>query len=141
MTTTLITGANKGIGREAARRLLEAGHDVWVSARDRDRGRAAADELGSKTLVVDPARAEFHIVGLAYQSAKAAVNMLTVQWAKAYPAMRINVVDPGWTVTDLSGGTGPQTVLEGTDALVRMAAVAPDGPTGTFTDRYGVVPW
>ena len=34
MTTTLITGANKGLGRETARRLLADGHDVWIGARD-----------------------------------------------------------------------------------------------------------
>jgi hypothetical protein len=34
MTTTLITGANKGLGFEAARRLIEAGHTVYVGARD-----------------------------------------------------------------------------------------------------------
>jgi NAD(P)-dependent dehydrogenase (short-subunit alcohol dehydrogenase family) len=41
----LITGANKGIGREAARRLHELGHTVVIGARDPERGRAAADEL------------------------------------------------------------------------------------------------
>ena len=46
MTTILITGANKGLGHEAARRLLAAGHDVWIGARDPQRGQAAADELG-----------------------------------------------------------------------------------------------
>jgi len=43
MTTTLITGANKGLGREAARRLLADGHDVWVAARDPAKGEAAAE--------------------------------------------------------------------------------------------------
>jgi hypothetical protein len=37
--------------------------------------------------------------------------------------------------------SGVQTVQEGTDAIVRMATVAPDGPTGTFVDRHAIVPW
>ncbi len=53
MTTTLITGANKGVGREAARRLLADGHDVWVAARDADRGREAAEALGARLVVLD----------------------------------------------------------------------------------------
>ena len=44
MPTTLITGANKGLGYETAKRLLEAGHDVWVGARD-DRGAIEAVTL------------------------------------------------------------------------------------------------
>jgi NAD(P)-dependent dehydrogenase (short-subunit alcohol dehydrogenase family) len=36
----LITGASKGLGREAARRLAAAGHQVWAAARDPERGRA-----------------------------------------------------------------------------------------------------
>ena len=53
MTTTLITGANKGLGYETARRLLEAGHDVWIGARDSERGRAAAGALGARFVQLD----------------------------------------------------------------------------------------
>src|SRR5690606_18216273 len=48
-----ITGANKGLGYEAARRLIAAGHDVWVSARDPDRGAAAAEALGARFVELD----------------------------------------------------------------------------------------
>jgi NAD(P)-dependent dehydrogenase (short-subunit alcohol dehydrogenase family) len=41
-TVTLITGANEGLGYEAARVLLAVGHTVLVGARDPDRGRRAA---------------------------------------------------------------------------------------------------
>jgi hypothetical protein len=36
---------------------------------------------------------------------------------------------------------GTQTVTEGTDAIVRLATLPKDGPTGTFQDRFGIVPW
>jgi NAD(P)-dependent dehydrogenase (short-subunit alcohol dehydrogenase family) len=231
MTTTLITGANKGLGHEAARRLIAAGHDVWATARDADRGRAAAEELsarfvpldvtddasvaaavervgsesggldvlvnnagiaggftpvpevtaddvarvlatnvvglvrvtqaflpllersanpvvvnvssgmGSFAITTDPARVESTIVGLAYPASKSAVTMLTTQYAKAFPHMRVNAVDPGYTATDLNRHTGTQSVEEGTDAIVRMAQLDASGPTGTFADRHGAVPW
>ena len=41
MTVTLITGANKGLGHEGARRLIAAGHTVYMGARDAERGRDA----------------------------------------------------------------------------------------------------
>ena len=231
MTTILITGANKGLGREAARRLIDAGHDVWVGARDAAAGQEAAEALGARAVQLDvtddasvaaavqtiadagtgldvlvnnagisgsrqpvpettadhlaevyatnvfgivrvtqaflpvleaserpvivnvssglgsqavtgdPDRIEGKIVGLAYPSSKAAVTMLTTMYAKALPDMRVNAVDPGYTATDLNGHSGPQTVTEGTDAIVALAQVGPDGPTGTFQDREGVVPW
>ena len=53
MTTTLITGANKGLGRRAAERLLAEGHDVWVGARDPERGQRAADEIGARFVQLD----------------------------------------------------------------------------------------
>jgi NAD(P)-dependent dehydrogenase (short-subunit alcohol dehydrogenase family) len=231
MTTSLITGANKGLGRATARRLREAGHDVWVAARDADAGRAVAEELdarfvaldvtddasvaaavqtvrdsgtgldvlvnnagisggmiaprattaddlartfatnvfgvvrvtqaflplldesenpvivnvgsgmGSLAVTTDPERLESSLVGLTYSPSKAAVTMLTSQYAKALPHMRVNVADPGYTATDLNGHRGHQTVTEGTDAIVALAQLGPDGPTGTFTDRHGTVPW
>ena len=53
MTTTLITGANKGLGFETARQLIAAGHRVWIAARDPDRGRQAADELNARFVRLD----------------------------------------------------------------------------------------
>ena len=47
MTITFITGANKSLGFETARRLSELGHTVLIGARDPERGRAAAERLGA----------------------------------------------------------------------------------------------
>ena len=54
---------------------------------------------------------------------------------------RFKLVDPGCTITDLNHHNGTLTVGEGTDAIVAMAAIGADGPTGTDTDRHGTVPW
>lgn len=69
--------------------------------------------MGSLAVTTDPTRLESTIVGLAYPSSKTALNMLTSQYAKAYPQMRINAVDPGYTATDLNDQRGTQTVAEG----------------------------
>jgi NAD(P)-dependent dehydrogenase (short-subunit alcohol dehydrogenase family) len=232
MSSILITGANKGLGREAARRLLASGHDVWIGARDPQRGREAAEALGARYVAIDvtddasvaqaaeqvaaatggtldvlvnnagiggavaavgdvtaadveavyavnvfgpvrtfhaflplllqapagvvvnvssglgshevtstPGRVENSFQHPSYTSSKAALNMLTAQWAAALPALRVNSVDPGYTATEFNGHSGPQTVQEGTDAIVAMATIGPDGPTGTFVDRHGPVGW
>lgn len=53
MTTTLVTGANKGIGRETARRLVELGHTVYIGARSAERGAAAALQIGARFVPLD----------------------------------------------------------------------------------------
>ena len=230
MTTTLITGANKSLGYETARRLLAEGHDVWVAARDEARGRAAAEELGARfvqldvtdddsvaaaveivaaetgldvlvnnagisggmvpvpdvtpsvlenvlatnvvgilrvtqafvpllsqsenpvivnvssgmgslAVTTDPERLESSIVNVTYSPSKAAVNMLTSQYAKALPAMRVNAVDPGYTATDFNSHRGVKTVEQGAEAIVQMALLDGSGPTGGYVDDEGTVPW
>lgn len=47
MTIALITGANKGIGRQVARRLAAEGFVVYLGARDSSRGERAAKDLAA----------------------------------------------------------------------------------------------
>ncbi|TCC53392.1 SDR family oxidoreductase [Kribbella capetownensis] len=54
-STALVTGANKGIGKEIARQLAAAGLTVYVGSRDASRGQRIVDELGDRArlLVLD----------------------------------------------------------------------------------------
>lgn len=239
MTTTLITGANTGIGYATARRLLDAGHTVWVGARDEARGRAAAEELGGRFVQLDvtddasvaaamatimaagdgldvlvnnagiaayafvdgrvterhdgPAalrvfdtnvvgmlrvteaalsllrestnpvvvnvssalgsfwavheesRPASHFPTLVYGPSKAAVSMLTVQYAKLHPHVKFNAVEPGITATGLGGGEPgdhpgrPASVSA--EIVARLAMIGLDGPTGTFQEDDGELGW
>jgi NAD(P)-dependent dehydrogenase (short-subunit alcohol dehydrogenase family) len=97
--------------------------------------------MGSLAVTTDPGRLESGIVSLVYPSSKAALNMVTTQYAKALPGWKVNAVDPGYTATDLNGQTGRKSVAEGARAIVAMARVGADGPTGGFFDDLGPVPW
>ena len=97
--------------------------------------------LGSFGVVTDPERMESRFASLVYPSSKAALNMVTVMYAKALPEARVNAVDPGYTATDLNGHAGTQTVEEGARVVVELARVAPDGPTGGLFAARGRIPW
>lgn len=227
MTTVLISGATRGLGRETARRLIDLGHTVYIGARDAGGGQAVADKLGGRMLNLDvtddasvaaaaanleskvdaldvlvnnagiageqrrPGEAtiedmrsvfDTNVLGptrvlkaftalleasatpvvvnvssavgsltrnrepdspwvmLAYPMSKAALNMLTVQYAKAYPRWRVNSVTPGLTATEFTGKQG-WAVEEGAEIIVRMATIGPKDPTGTFVEAAGTVPW
>jgi NAD(P)-dependent dehydrogenase (short-subunit alcohol dehydrogenase family) len=51
----LVTGANKGIGREIARQLAAAGHTVYVGSRDTERGKDAVGDISgdARLLLLD----------------------------------------------------------------------------------------
>jgi hypothetical protein len=73
-------------------------------------------------------------------ASKTAVNMITAQYAKAFPCMRINALEPV-TPPPISMGTrATQTVEQRAEIIVQMTQVGPDGPTGGYFDGEGV-PW
>lgn len=47
--TALVSGANRGIGREVARQLAQRGYQVLLTARDGEQARQAAEEIASST--------------------------------------------------------------------------------------------
>jgi NAD(P)-dependent dehydrogenase (short-subunit alcohol dehydrogenase family) len=228
MTVTLITGANKGLGYETARQLIDRGHTLYLGARNAERGGVAARELGGEFIQLDvaddasvetalraiaeredhldvlvnnagisavgevtgpialsvfdtnaiglirvtqaalpllersenpvvvnvssalgsfwavtnPERRQFQFPSIIYGSSKAAVSMLTVQYAKTYPAIKFNAVEPGFTATDLTPFSGAgQPVEKGAEVIVRMATIGPHGPSGTFQEGEVELAW
>ena len=227
MTVTLITGANKGLGFETARQLIERGHCVYLGARNPERGKEAASELGARLVQLDvtddssvetalgvvaeneghldvlvnnagistadvsgpvalkvfdtnaiglirvtqaslsllaksvnpvvvnvssalgsfwavtkPDRRQFHFPSVVYGASKAAVSMMTVQYAKTHPEIKFNAVEPGFTATELTPFSGAgQPVEKGAEVIVRMATIGRDGPTGTFQEGDGELAW
>ena len=237
--TALVTGANKGIGRETARRLAELGMTVLVGARDRERGEAAIGALrasardvqlvvldvadpesvaraaaevaerfgqldvlvnnagislgagppssqgleamrqlfatnvfgpiavaqaflpllqkapaarivnvssavGSLGLEADPGSPIAQLGGLfGYAASKTALNAFTLRLANELRDQRIkvNAACPGYVATDLNRHTGPRSVEQGAEIIVRLATLADDGPTGGFFNDAGRVPW
>jgi NAD(P)-dependent dehydrogenase (short-subunit alcohol dehydrogenase family) len=99
--------------------------------------------LGSLTKSGAPAWT--HVAGkfLGYAASKAALNMLTVQlaWELRDTAIKVNSVDPGYTATDLNQNRGTQSIPEGAAEIVRLALLVDNGPTGTFSNAQGIVPW
>ncbi|MCD2196203.1 SDR family NAD(P)-dependent oxidoreductase [Actinomycetospora endophytica] len=227
MTTTLITGATRGLGRETARQLVAAGHTVYVGARDEAAGRAVAEELGARSVRIDvtddesvaaafaqleseggvdvvvnnagiamlalngpdalavfdtnavgivrvteaalpllrksanpvivnissalgsfganhdPERPASQVQAIVYGASKAAVSMLTVQYARAVPEVKFNAVEPGYTATELGGVANPhgRPVEVSAATVVRMAVIGADGPTGTFQEDDRELAW
>ncbi|ADO55016.1 SDR family oxidoreductase [Paenibacillus polymyxa] len=99
--------------------------------------------LGSLTLNSDPTSEFYNVNSLAYNSSKTAVNALTVFFAKELrdTPIKINSVCPGFTATDLNGNSGYRTVEQAASSVVKLATINNDGPTGSFFDENGVVPW
>jgi NAD(P)-dependent dehydrogenase (short-subunit alcohol dehydrogenase family) len=100
-----------------------------------------SSSMGSLSATHDPSRAESKTIAPAYTASKAALTMLTTQLARALPDIRVNAADPGYTATDLTGHSGPQTVTEGTDAIVTLATERPGHGSGRFIDREGEIGW
>lgn len=232
MTTTLVTGASRGLGKETARQLVAAGHTVWIGARDLDAGRAVAAEistagnvaravqldvtddasvaaafaqldadggldvlvnnagigkvglngpealevfdtnavsvvrtteaalpllrrssnpivvnissaLGSFTANHDQEKPASQYQAIVYGASKAAVSMLTVQYARAVPEVHVVAVEPGYTATEFGGVPNPhgRPVEVSAATVVAAATAGPDGPTGVFLEDGAPLGW
>jgi NAD(P)-dependent dehydrogenase (short-subunit alcohol dehydrogenase family) len=98
--------------------------------------------LGSFWAVTNPERRQFHFPSIIYGASKAAVSMITVQYAKALPEIKFNAVEPGFTATELTPMSGAgQPVEDGAAVIVRMATIDSSGPTGTFQEGDSELPW
>ncbi|MFI1766113.1 SDR family NAD(P)-dependent oxidoreductase [Streptomyces sp. NPDC020800] len=101
-----------------------------------------SSSAGSFWAVTNPDRPEHALPLALYSASKAAATMLTVQYAKAHPSIKFNAVEPGTTATDLTAAFGVgRTPEESARVVVRLATLDADGPTGTFQDEDGEVPW
>ena len=80
---------------------------------------------------------------LAYNSSKASVNTLTIQFAKELinTPIKINSAAPGFTVTDMNEGKGNRTVQEAAKIIVHLATLDNNGKSGGFFEDAGEIPW
>ena len=99
--------------------------------------------MGSLAFAADPTSPYANLMLLAYNSSKAALNSITLEYAKELRGtlIKINAVSPGYVSTDLNQHRGNLTPEQGAVAAVRLALVANDGPSGTFQDLNGPTPW
>lgn len=58
MTVALVTGGNRGIGREVCRQLAARGHRVLLAARSADAAERAAEDVGATPLLLDVTSAD-----------------------------------------------------------------------------------
>ena len=98
---------------------------------------------GSMGRALDPGSPSYSVNMLGYASSKAALNFVTVSFAKelAPRGVRVNAAAPGYTATDLNRHQGRRTVQQAAEIIVRLAELEADGPTGGYFDDTGPVPW
>lgn len=99
--------------------------------------------VGSLTRNADPTSPRRSMFGPVYPASKTALNAVTLAMAIELEStgIKVNAACPGFTKTNLNNYAGTQTVEEGAREPVRLALLGPDGPTGTFSNAAGVIPW
>jgi NAD(P)-dependent dehydrogenase (short-subunit alcohol dehydrogenase family) len=99
--------------------------------------------MGSLTMNADPDFAYRTILGAAYGPSKSALNAITIAFAIELQstAIKVNAVCPGYTATALNDFQGRRSVEQAAREPVRLALLDPDGPTGTFSNADGPLPW
>jgi NAD(P)-dependent dehydrogenase (short-subunit alcohol dehydrogenase family) len=102
-----------------------------------------SSSVGSLTRTSDPASSWRSIFGPVYPASKTALNAITLAMAIELEStgIKVNAACPGYTKTNLNNYSGTRTVEQGAREPVRLALLGPDGPTGTFSNEDGPLPW
>lgn len=102
-----------------------------------------SSSLGSLTMALDPNDTFYGINSLQYQSSKAALNAITVEFAKELEdeGIKVNAACPGFVDTDFNGHRGTKSAEQAATIIVELSTLGADGPTATFRDENGALPW
>ncbi|AWS43750.1 SDR family oxidoreductase [Streptosporangium sp. 'caverna'] len=98
--------------------------------------------VASLTRQADP-DIEIGPIMAAYAPSKSFLNAVTVQYARQFAGTNIliNAACPGLVATDFTGFHGPRTPEQGAATAIRLATLPDGGPTGSFFEDDGVIPW
>lgn len=99
--------------------------------------------VGSLSLNADPANPYRSVFGATYSPSKTALNAITLAFALELEStnIKVNAACPGFTATDLNNFAGHRTVQQAAREPVRLALLDANGPTGTFSNEDGPLPW
>jgi NAD(P)-dependent dehydrogenase (short-subunit alcohol dehydrogenase family) len=103
-----------------------------------------SSSVGSLTLNADPATPFRAIFTPGYSASKTALNAITLAMKIELEStdIKVNLVSPGYTRTNLNGFEGTESLEDGSREVVRVALLGPDGPTGTYTMWENTpIPW
>jgi NAD(P)-dependent dehydrogenase (short-subunit alcohol dehydrogenase family) len=93
-----------------------------------------SSDMASIGTIDDPQSVVYAVWAPAYQASKAAVNALTVLFAKQLKQtkIKVNSASPGWARTAMGGDEAPLSAAQGADTAVWLATLPDDGPSGAF---------
>jgi NAD(P)-dependent dehydrogenase (short-subunit alcohol dehydrogenase family) len=99
--------------------------------------------VGSLTRTLGPGGEHLRALYGMYSASKTALNAVTVGLALDLgpEGIKVNAACPGYTKTALNNFMGTRTVEEGAREPVRLALLGDDGPTGSYSNDEGPLPW
>jgi NAD(P)-dependent dehydrogenase (short-subunit alcohol dehydrogenase family) len=100
--------------------------------------------VGSLATNAGPAYSYREFFSPVYPASKTALNAITLAMMIELEStgIKVNLVSPAFTSTNLNGFEGTESVENGSREVVRVALLGADGPTGTFTRwENTTIPW